>query len=51
MRLDIVHKTKDTVLPAGVEVVPSMVNCRGASTRVQVVISNLSNKCVGSQIN
>ena len=49
MKLAMVHQTEDTVLPAGVEVVPSLGNCRGASTRVEVVLSNFSNKCVKIQ--
>ena len=44
-----VHQTKDTVLPASVEVALSLVNCRGASTRVELVLSNLSDKCVTIQ--
>ena len=44
-----VHYTKDTVLPAGVEVAPSLVSYRGTSTRVEVGISNCSDSCVTIQ--
>ena len=44
-----IYHTKDTVLPAGIEVAPSLVIYRGASARVVVVVSNFSEKCVTIQ--
>ena len=49
MRLAMVYHTKNTVLPESVDVTLSLVICTGTSARIEVMLSNVSDRCVAIQ--